>query len=79
MKRTKNLNLFLPQDSDIIDVSQFSSNFEKLDEIADVFITAMNIAIHSGFTADEMEEAISNKIKENYERLSVEKKKEETV
>ena len=52
---------------------------EKLDEIADVFITAMNIAIHSGFTADEMEEAISNKIKENYERLSVEKKKEETV
>ena len=52
---------------------------EKLDEIADVFITAMNIAIHSGFTAEEMEEAISNKIKENYERLSVEKKKEETV
>ena len=49
---------------------------EKLDEIADVFITAMNIAIHSGFTADEIEEAISNKIKENYERLKVEKKEE---
>lgn len=32
MKRTKNLNLFLPEDSDIIDVSQLSSNFEKLDE-----------------------------------------------
>lgn len=42
---------------------------EKLDEIADVFITAMNIAIHSGFTADDIEGAIANKIKENYERL----------
>ena len=49
---------------------------EKLDEIADVFITAMNISIHSGFTADEIEAAISNKIKENYERLKVEKKEE---
>ena len=44
---------------------------EKLDEIADVFITAMNIAIHSGFTADDIEEAISNKIKENYNRLRI--------
>ena len=42
---------------------------EKLDEIADVFITAINIAIHSGFTAEDIEKAISNKIKENYERL----------
>ena len=42
---------------------------EKLDEIADVFITAMNIAIHSGFTAEEIEKAISNKIDENYKRL----------
>lgn len=49
---------------------------EKVDEIADVFITAMNIAIHSGLTADEMEQAIVNKINENYERLNVEKKKE---
>ena len=38
---------------------------EKLDEIADVFITAMNISIHSGFTAEDIEKAISNKIKEN--------------
>lgn len=46
---------------------------EKLDEIADVFITAMNISIHSGFTADDIEKAISDKINENYERLRVEK------
>ena len=49
---------------------------EKLDEIADVFITAMNISIHSGFTAEDIEKAISNKIKENYERLKVEKRSE---
>lgn len=48
---------------------------EKLDEIADVFITAMNIAIHSGFTADDIEKAIANKIEENCKRLFV---KEET-
>lgn len=42
---------------------------EKLDEIADVFITAMNIAIHSGFTAETIEMAISDKINENYKRL----------
>ena len=44
---------------------------EKLDEIADVFITAMNIAIHSGFSAEDIEVAISNKIKENYDRLNI--------
>lgn len=49
---------------------------EKLDEIADVFITAINISIHSGFTADEIEEAIRKKIDENYQRLEIEKKKE---
>ena len=38
---------------------------EKLDEIADVFITAMNIAIHSGFTASQVEEAICLKITDN--------------
>lgn len=42
---------------------------EKLDEIADVFITAMNIAIHSGFSSDDIEKAIMNKIQTNYERL----------
>ena len=54
---------------------------EKLDEIADVFITAMNIAIRSGFSDEDIEEAISNKISENYARLINNKtcKKEETT
>ena len=42
---------------------------EKLDEIADVFITAMNIAIHSGFSSDDIEKSIMDKIQTNYERL----------
>ena len=42
---------------------------EKKDEIADVFITAMNIAMYSGFTANEIEEAIENKINENEKKL----------
>lgn len=50
---------------------------EKLDEIADVFITAMNIAIHSGFTADDIEKAISNKIDENFKRLLIERRGEQ--
>ena len=41
---------------------------EKLDEIADVFITAMNIAIHSGFSASEVSEAIQLKIVDNNRR-----------
>ena len=44
---------------------------EKLDEIADVFITAMNISIHSGFSAEDIENAIESKIKENYARLGI--------
>lgn len=41
---------------------------EKLDEIADVFITAMNIAIHSGYSAQEVAEAIFLKISDNNRR-----------
>lgn len=52
---------------------------EKLDEIADVFITAMNIAIHSGFSAGEIEAAIEHKINENYGRLKIEKEKRELI
>lgn len=47
---------------------------EKLDEIADVFITAMNMAIHSGYSAEILEHAISKKIKENYGRLGIKAK-----
>lgn len=49
---------------------------EKLDEIADVFITAMNIAIHSGFTVNDVEDAISTKIAENFSRLVLKQKEE---
>lgn len=34
----------------------------KLDEIADCFIVMMNVAMYSGFTGDEVAEAIKNKI-----------------
>lgn len=42
---------------------------EKVDEIADVFITAMNLAIHSGMNVIDVENAIANKIAENFRRL----------
>lgn len=42
---------------------------EKLDEITDVFITAMNIAIHSGYSAETIEASIANKIERNFYRL----------
>ena len=42
---------------------------EKLDEIADVFITAMNIAMFSGFSAEDVSNAIFTKINKNTERL----------
>jgi NTP pyrophosphatase (non-canonical NTP hydrolase) len=41
---------------------------EKLDELADVFITAMNISLWSGFSADQIMDAIANKIVENNKR-----------
>lgn len=42
---------------------------EKLDELADVFITTMNLCIFSGFTPEQVEQAVKNKIDENFERL----------
>ena len=42
---------------------------EKLDELADVFITFLNLCIYSGFDAKDMQLAILKKIKENFERL----------
>lgn len=41
----------------------------KLEELADVFVTAMNLAIFSGFDADQMLEAISAKLSENIKKL----------
>ena len=46
----------------------------KIDELADVFITAMNLSIYSGFTGEEIAKAIENKINENVLRLERRKK-----
>lgn len=42
---------------------------EKLDELADVFITAINLSLWSGFTVDEIIRALNNKLSENFRRL----------
>ncbi len=49
---------------------------EKLDELADVFITAMNITMYSGFTEEQIYEAILSKIEENLEKINKENKGE---
>lgn len=45
---------------------------EKLDEIADCFITMMNISMWSGFSSDQILNAISVKIERNNSRLEKE-------
>lgn len=45
----------------------------KLEELADVLITTLNIGIFSGFTVEEILEAVEDKIKENNKRLFSEK------
>lgn len=50
---------------------------EKVDELADVFITAMNLAIYSGLSGQEIFDAINRKIKENIKRLYMESEKNE--
>lgn len=46
---------------------------EKVDEIADVFITAMNIAIFSGVSSDQLVNKIIAKIQENTLKLNSKK------
>lgn len=46
---------------------------EKLDELADCFITLMNISMWSGLTAETMLDAIDNKIAINEKRLDKER------
>lgn len=46
-----------------------NTNYEpsnKLEEISDVFITAINLAVFSGFGAEQVYETINNKICENF-------------
>lgn len=47
---------------------------EKVDELADVFITAMNLAIYSGLSGQDVYNAIDKKIAENIKRLEMEKR-----
>ena len=47
---------------------------EKVDELADVFITAMNLAIYSGLSGQDVYNAIDKKIVENIKRLEMEKR-----
>ena len=42
----------------------------KLEELADCYITLMNIAIFSGITKEEFHDAIEIKIDKNFEKLS---------
>lgn len=42
---------------------------EKLDELADVYITMMNMAIYSGYSSDMLEDAVLKKIRTNFRRL----------
>ena len=46
---------------------------EKLTELADVFITAMNLCIFSGYSIDVVMAAIESKQRINFKRLQEEK------
>lgn len=46
---------------------------DKLSELADCFICMMNVCLFSGFTAEEIQKAIIQKIFKNYRRMYAEK------
>jgi len=45
---------------------------EKLEELADVFITTMNLCIFSGLSANDLAVAVENKINQNFKKLNEE-------
>lgn len=49
----------------------FHDPVNKAEELADVFITAFNLAIFSGIKPEEMFKAIEDKIYKNYERKGI--------
>ena len=53
--------------------STFDAENKKV-EIADLFITAMNIAMYSGLDYDELSKAINDKIESNFEELKLAEK-----
>lgn len=50
----------------------------KLEEIADCFLTMMNVAIFSGYQSYEVEEAICKKVMKNFERVKKELEENKT-
>lgn len=44
---------------------------EKLSEMADVFITVMNLSLWSGYSHEVLMDAVSKKINENNERIGL--------
>jgi NTP pyrophosphatase (non-canonical NTP hydrolase) len=46
----------------------------KLEEVADAYITLMNISIHSGYHAEQLMDVIEKKINRNIERMIVKTK-----
>lgn len=42
---------------------------EKLDELADIFLTFCNMAIYSGFSSQELYKSILNKVQMNHKRI----------
>lgn len=42
---------------------------EKMDELADVFITVLNITMYSGFNIEDLLKKVDDKIEQNEERL----------
>jgi NTP pyrophosphatase (non-canonical NTP hydrolase) len=54
--------------------NDFFDKDNKLEEISDCIITLFNIAMFSGFTGQELEQAIEEKIRENFERIKQEEK-----
>lgn len=49
--------------------NEYQNEDEKLKEIADCFIVLMNVAMYSGFDAEQLYEAIANKITEVSKRI----------
>jgi NTP pyrophosphatase (non-canonical NTP hydrolase) len=52
--------------------NEYFDKDNKLEEICDCFIALMNVAMFSGFTGDELEQAIEDKIEKNYKRIKQE-------
>ena len=75
IRNTVNDKIYIGLSSDIYKrwKTHRNENFnqeEKVDELADVFITAMNLAIYSGLSGQDVYDAIKRKIKENIKRAN---------